>query len=392
MSKAETKFAIIGIGNCGNQVAYLAEKKYGTLFESIYINTSSSDLSQIQPSNENLVFKIGDEDEVEGSGKNRSKMKEYLRSDIKNILEDENLQNAIVSKKYVFVIASVAGGTGSGAGPVLFSLIEQQYPEVHFILVSVLPYLESSLMEHGNSKEFLEELYNKLDSPTYMIYDNETVYDQPATVSLTTVNNEIVEDLRVLTGVDNLSTPYESIDPADMESILTTPGRVIVVRLKKNLTEKAMEDTAIDDMIIRAIKRSCHAETDRNKRCLKWGIITHFTEEVNKLYRPAMPKLADFLGNPKERFNHNAINTTGHDDQNFLYLIASGLSPINDRTKKIDDRILQLLSNEDEDKKDEFISNTNGVSYNVMEERKKQDRKANQKATLKISETFDKFM
>lgn len=392
MSKAETKFAIIGIGNCGNQVAYLAEKKYGTLFESIYINTSSSDLSQIQPSNENLVFKIGDEDEVEGSGKNRSKMKEYLRSDIKNILEDENLQNAIVSKKYVFVIASVAGGTGSGAGPVLFSLIEQQYPEVHFILVSVLPYLESSLMEHGNSKEFLEELYNKLDSPTYMIYDNETVYDQPATVSLTTVNNEIVEDLRVLTGVDNLSTPYESIDPADMESILTTPGRVIVVRLKKNLTEKAMEDTAIDDMIIRAIKRSCHAETDRNKRCLKWGIITHFTEEVNKLYRPAMPKLADFLGNPKERFNHNAINTTGHDDQNFLYLIASGLSPINDRTKKIDDRILQLLSNEDEDKKDEFISNANGVSYNVMEERKKQDRKANQKATLKISETFDKFM
>lgn len=392
MSKAETKFAIIGIGNCGNQVAYLAEKKYGTLFESIYINTSSSDLSQIQPSNENLVFKIGDEDEVEGSGKNRSKMKEYLRSDIKNILEDENLQNAIVSKKYVFVIASVAGGTGSGAGPVLFSLIEQQYPEVHFILVSVLPYLESSLMEHGNSKEFLEELYNKLDSPTYMIYDNETVYDQPATVSLTTVNNEIVEDLRVLTGVDNLSTPYESIDPADMESILTTPGRVIVVRLKKNLTEKAMEDTAIDDMIIRAIKRSCHAETDRNKRCIKWGIITHFTEEVNKLYRPAMPKLADFLGNPKERFNHNAINTTGHDDQNFLYLIASGLSPINDRTKKIDDRILQLLSNEDEDKKDEFISNANGVSYNVMEERKKQDRKANQKATLKISETFDKFM
>ena len=392
MSKAETKFAIIGIGNCGNQVAYLAEKKYGTLFESIYINTSSSDLSQIQPSNENLVFKIGDEDEVEGSGKNRSKMKEYLRSDIKNILEDENLQNAIVSKKYVFVIASVAGGTGSGAGPVLFSLIEQQYPEVHFILVSVLPYLESSLMEHGNSKEFLEELYNKLDSPTYMIYDNETVYDQPATVSLTTVNNEIVEDLRVLTGVDNLSTPYESIDPADMESILTTPGRVIVVRLKKNLTEKAMEDTAIDDMIIRAIKRSCHAETDRNKRCLKWGIITHFTEEVNKLYRPAMPKLADFLGNPKERFNHNAINTTGHDDQNFLYLIASGLSPINDRTKKIDDRILQLLTNEDEDKKDEFISNANGVSYNVMEERKKQDRKANQKATLKISETFDKFM
>lgn len=392
MSKAETKFAIIGIGNCGNQVAYLAEKKYGTLFESIYINTSSSDLSQIQPSNENLVFKIGDEDEVEGSGKNRSKMKEYLRSDIKNILEDEKLQNAIVSKKYVFVIASVAGGTGSGAGPVLFSLIEQQYPEVHFILVSVLPYLESSLMEHGNSKEFLEELYNKLDSPTYMIYDNETVYDQPATVSLTTVNNEIVEDLRVLTGVDNLSTPYESIDPADMESILTTPGRVIVVRLKKNLTEKAMEDTAIDDMIIRAIKRSCHAETDRNKRCLKWGIITHFTEEVNKLYRPAMPKLADFLGNPKERFNHNAINTTGHDDQNFLYLIASGLSPINDRTKKIDDRILQLLSNEDEDKKDEFISNANGVSYNVMEERKKQDRKANQKATLKISETFDKFM
>lgn len=392
MSKEDKKIAIIGIGNCGNQVAYLAETKYSTLFDSIYINTSSSDLSQINPMNEDLLFKIGDEEEVEGSGKNRTKMKEYLKPEVKGIIEDENFQEAIMSKKYVFVVTSVAGGTGSGAGPVLFKLLENTFPDVNFILVAVLPYLESSLMEHGNSKEFLTELYEKLDNPTYMIYDNETVVDQPATVSLTTVNNEIVEDIRIFTGIDNFSTPYESIDPADMESILTTPGRIIVARLKKNITEKTMEDNDLDDMIIKAIKRSCHAETDRNKKVVRWGIITHFTEEVNKLYRPTLPKLVDFLGQYKERFNHNAINKTGQEDQNFLYFIASGLSPINDRTKKIDDQIAKLNKEDHDDEKYKFVSGSDNTSYNVMEERKKQDKRANQKATLKISDIYDEFM
>lgn len=384
--------AIIGIGNCGSQVAYLAERTYPELFDTVYVNSSEADLAMVKTEHDNLKFKIGDRDEIEGSGKNRTKMKEYLMKDINTILADENLQECIVEKKYCFVVTSAAGGTGSGAAPVLMEIMRQLFPDTNFILIGVLPQLNASLMEQGNALEFLNELYDVLGSDTtYMIYDNEATSDLPPTRALEEVNKNIVEDLKVLTGVDNYPTPYESIDEADMESIITTPGRLLVVRISKQLTEKSMEDNKLDDIIIKAIKKSTHTETDRNKKVVRWGIITYFTDQVNRLYSPELEGLNDFIGTPVERFNHNAIND-GSEALNFLYMIASGLSPINDRVKKITDRIDELKAALAKDESSKYILSGEGASYDVMAERKKADKKARQQSEINPSEIFKKFM
>lgn len=385
----EKKIAILGIGNCGSQVAYLAERKYGSLIDSIYINTSDADLSMIEGS---IKFKIGKKEQVEGSGKNRSKMKAYLMNDIEGILKEERFLNIIEEKKYVFIITSAAGGTGSGAGPVLFEVLRRGFPDVHFILIGVLPPLQASLMEQGNTIEFLNELYQDLgNDATYMIYDNETTSDRSPTEALEIVNENIVEDIRVLSGVDNYATPYESIDAADMESIITTPGRLLVVRIKKGLTEKVMEDIAIDELIVKAIKQSCHTETDRNKKVIRWGIITYFTTAVNKLYTCNLGKLHDFLGTPIERFNHNTINDKG-ENLNFLYMIASGLSPINDRVKKINQRIEELKNALANDEASKYIYSDEEASYDVMAARKKEEKRNNQSAAFNTKDIFSKFM
>ena len=387
----EKKIAIIGVGNCGSQVALLAEKRYSELFDCIYINSSESDLSMVT-SPDALKFKIGNKDEVEGSGKNRTKMKEYLMADINKILTDENLQNTLVDKKYVFVISSAAGGTGSGAAPVLMEILRQMFPDTNFILVAVLPQISSSLMEQGNALEFLTELYDVLgDSTTYMIYDNENTSDLPPTKALEVINDNIVEDLRILSGVDNYATPYESIDEADLESIITTPGRLLVVRLNKRLTEKTMEDNNLDEMIIKGIKQSAHAETDRNKKVVRWGVITYFTDAVNKLYTSDLEKLVEFIGTPIERFNHNAINPN-HETSNFLYLIASGLSPINDRVMKITDRIDELKNALASDESSKYILSGEGASYDVMEARRKADKRTNTPEAINPADIFKKFM
>lgn len=387
----EKKVAIIGVGNCGSQVAYLAEKKYPTLFDCIYINTSEADLSMVH-SEDSLKFKIGEKDEVEGSGKNRSKMKEYLKADINRIMGDKDLQNSIVEKKYAYIITSAAGGTGSGAAPILFEIMRKMFPDTNFILVTVLEKLGASLMEHGNSLEFLNELYDVLgNDATYMVYDNESTADLPATVGLTTVNENIVEDLRILTGIDNYATPYESIDEADLESIITTPGRLLVARLTENLTEKNMEDSNLDEMIIKSIKKSCQCETDRNKKVVRWGIITFFTEAVNKLYSADLKGLIDFIGTPIERFNHNAINN-GNEKLNFMYVIASGLSPINDRVNKITERIEELKASLANDESSKYVLSGEGASYDVMAERKKQQKRASQPEAIDTNDIFSKFM
>lgn len=385
------KIAIVGVGNCGSQVAALAEKKYPELLDSIYINSSDSDLSMI--ANEGAKkFKIGKKEEAEGSGKNRSKMKEYLMADIQEILEDEDLQQLIVDKKYCFIVTSAAGGTGSGAGPVLMEIMRQLFPDTNFILVGVLPQIGASLMEQGNTLEFLNELYDVLGSnTTYMIYDNESTADLPPTKALEVVNENIVEDIKVLSGIDNYATPYESIDEADMESIITTPGRLLVVRLTKGLTEKMMEDHSVDEALIKAIKQSCHAETDRNKKVVRWGVITYFTEATNKLYTGELTGLLDFIGTPVERFNHNAINPT-NENLNFMYLIASGLSPVNDRTKKVMDRIEELKGALAGDDASKFILSGDGASYNDIMNRRREEKRAASGEAVDTNAIFKKFM
>ena len=385
------KIILIGCGNAGGQVANLAVSKYPDLFDAIYINSSDADLSMVEDTN-SLKFKIGDKDKIEGSGKNRAKMKEYLKHDINKILENTDLQKAIASKKYCYIISSAAGGTGSGATPVLTDIFRQMFPNTNFILVGILPSLSSSLMEQGNALEFLTELYDHLGSnTTYMMYDNETAADLPPIAALNKVNENIVEDLRVLSGVDNFSTPYESIDEADLESIITTPGRLLVTRITSGITEKAMEDNNLDDIIIKGIKSSSHAETDRNKMVVRSGIITYFTNEVNNLYNPKLDKLNDFIGQPVERFHHNAINK-GNEKLNFIYLIASGLSPINDRVERITLRIDELKAMLASADANRYILSGEGESYSTAEDRKKADRVAQSANEINPMDIFKKFM
>ncbi len=386
------KAVIIGVGNCGSQVANLAERKYPDLFDSIYINTSESDLSMVS-GKEELKFKIGDKDIIEGSGKNRAKMKEFLMKDIERILGDENLQEVIRAKKYGFIVTSAAGGTGSGAGPVLMEIMQQLFPDTNFILVGVLPQIGASLMEQGNTLEFLNELYDVLgEDTTYMIYDNEATSSMPPTKALEVVNENIVEDIRILTGIDNYPTPYESIDEADMESILTTPGRILVVRLTKNLTEKSMEDNNLSDMIVKAIKQSCHAETDRNKKVVRWGIITYFSDRVNSLYDPELTGLQDFIGTPVECFNHNAINESGKEPLNFMYLVASGLSPINDRVQRVTDRIEDLKNALASDESSRYILSGDSTSYEALSARRQAEKRAKMPEEINTNDIFKKFM
>ena len=386
------KIVVIGSGNCGGQIALLAERKYPDIFSSIYINTSKTDLSMIRSEN-GLKFKIGNDEEVEGSGKNRDKMKEYLEADISKILEDRELQDRILSSKYCFIIASGSGGSGSGSAPILMEFMRQMFPDTHFILVGILPHIGASLTEQGNTIEFLTELYDVLGpSTTYMLYDNETAVAAglSSTKALEVVNENIVEDMRIISGIDNFATPYESIDDADMESIVSTPGRLVVTRLTKGLTEKAMEDYNLDDMIIKAIKNSSHAETDRNKRVVRWGVITYFNEAVNNLYKSSLDGLVEFIGTPVERFNHNSINDKS-ENLNFLYLIASGLSPINDRTQKITDRIKELEAALAGDDTNRSILSDGTDATNSLRERRNADRKTSTATSVNPKDIFSKF-
>jgi len=392
MSGIVKRIAIIGIGNAGSQVALLAEQRCGDLIDTAFINSSDADLAMVNESRSEFKFKIG-EGTIEGSGKNRSKTKQYLLADIRKIVFNEEFMDMINDKTYVFVISSTAGGTGSGASPVMLDILRSAFLDVKFIMVQIHPNMEtSSVGELGNAREYLDEFYRGLEGVAYMAYDNGTADHPSPTRSLVEINEAIVEDIRLISGCDNFPTKYDSIDEGDFETIIGTEGRIIVVRITKGLTEKIMEDTPIDDIIIRAIKRSKHAEINRDKTCKYWGIITYFTEDVNKLYDARLEKLQDFLGSPKgKRFNHNAVNTN-NESMNFLYFIASGLSPINDHVQKMDERVEALKLNLAKSKPGEYVDSSENNSYDTIIEREKFERRdGKENTTMDIIGIFKKY-
>ena len=119
---------IIGIGNAGNQVAALASKELS--IDVIAINSSPRDLETLP---DNITrFLITTKEDSQGSGKDRSLAKEYLKKSVTKLIEKEDFVSFIQKLDEVFVVSSTGGGTGSGTAPIFTSILTDVFPSTHF--------------------------------------------------------------------------------------------------------------------------------------------------------------------------------------------------------------------------------------------------------------------
>ena len=131
-NKLKEGIRFLAVGAAGANVAQMMEKKG---YKAYYVNLAQQDLDLVNSPNK-LHIKNG-----EGASKNRDKAKEVLSESIDEVLE--TLDNQI-TEKYVFTVFSLGGGTGSGCGPFLSSVIAEN-PEKKVGLVIILPSMEGSL-------------------------------------------------------------------------------------------------------------------------------------------------------------------------------------------------------------------------------------------------------
>jgi hypothetical protein len=136
------------------------------------------------------------------------------------------------------VITSSAGGTGSGATvPLCKSLIEK---DIQVIPIIVCPNKKDPAAFHLNTSDLFIEL-GELGVETYAVFEN-----RRGDADYTPVNQEIVNLIEVIFGKKYDSTDLDSIDDSDLDVILNTPGRLIVVQaeagsipaLQKEITRK----------------------------------------------------------------------------------------------------------------------------------------------------------
>lgn len=369
---------IIGIGNAGSQVAATAIKQN---IDAVVINSSENDLSTI--SNSIIKFPLGD---LRGAGKNRTEAKKFLKESIRKILEEDNFQKFMDAKDVVFITSSTGGGTGSGIAPILTQILKKSFPESYVIMIGILPTLDEAYSTQINTIDYLQELYKKVEAPTYMLYDNDTMKDLPSHVMMERINQSIVDDILVMQGTYNYTTKYSSIDEKDMSMILSTTGRLVVASYM-NIKEKDLDACSIDAKIEHLLKNGTHTELQHDKVIKRSGVIANLSENMSKNFDDHLTKLQQFIGAPVEEFSHISINEDKSMPNN-VFFIGAGLSQISDRIEKINERIAEIESLQDTGNDDNDV-----FTVDVKAANDKRDYKNTKiEDRVNVSSIFDDFM
>lgn len=323
---------IVGIGNAGSQVAALAKERLA--IDVLAINSSEKDLETVPQGIKKHL--IGDK---KGAGKERRKSKEFLKDSIMEMIGDEEV-SSILDKDVLFIVSSTGGGTGSGSSIILADILGEVFVDTKIIVVGILPTLNEGFSTQTNTLEYMEELYNSIDGLTYMLYDNDKLSKQSTKNMMENINLSIVNDIDVIRGTYQLPTKYSSIDERDMSNIISTSGRMVIASVR-DIKEKDIDEVSLEDLLITQFKTNAHAELQRDKIVHRTGVIVNLSERINETFDSHIQKVQEFIGSPVEEFEHITINTDRHIENN-VFLIATGLSKINDRIRKIKERIEEI--------------------------------------------------
>lgn len=369
---------IIGIGNAGSQVASLALSEG---MDAVVINSSENDLSTIPDTV--IKFPLGD---LKGAGKNREEAKRFLKDSIRKILEKSEFIDFMDNKDVIFVISSTGGGTGSGISPILTQILKKSFPDTYVILVGILPTLDEAYSTQINTLEYTQELYKKLDNPTYMFYDNDRMKDLPSHLMMEEINRAIVNDIKVLQGSYNFTTKYSSIDEKDMSMIISTSGRIVVASYT-NIKEKDLDKMSIDEKLIQLLKTGAHAELQLDRVIKRSGVIANLNANMAQSFDDHLIELQKVIGAPVEEFSHLSIN----DEKvlpNNVFFVGAGLSPINDRIEKINERVAEIEAMQENDSTDEDVFSVDIEKANSRREYKK----TQVDKTVDLTSIFNDFM
>ena len=206
------QFGVLALGQCGGNIGALLEKLG---YSTVYLNTSQEDLATINGAHK--IHIPGSE----GAAKDRKRVLQ-LASD--SIVEIVGRITTILSQRYIMVVFSTGGGTGSGLSIPLLSYLSQVGKIC--IPVVVLPNEDKeSAKSCENAYNTMAELMSIQGLGATFLLDNQK--DDKFNI-----NNKFVKDVDTFINLQNTST-YGNIDKAERKQILSCPGVSVITRVSK---------------------------------------------------------------------------------------------------------------------------------------------------------------
>ena len=206
------QFGVIGLGQAGGNIANLFENKG---YDTVYVNTSQEDLNTIKG-----VHKLHITG-ADGAAKDRKKVLQLAMESFGDIIQKIE---KIISQKYIIVIFSAGGGTGSGLSTPTLKYLTQMGRVC--IPVVILPNNDvESAKTCENAYNACVELMSIQGLGSTFLLDNSR-NDKFA------INNKFVCELDSFINLKN-SSMYGNIDMAERKQMLSCPGVAVIGKLSK---------------------------------------------------------------------------------------------------------------------------------------------------------------
>jgi hypothetical protein len=344
------KISIIGIGNAGNQIVGRAYKEGYNVFA---INSSYKDLSDAVLSEKIPSFIIGEE--ARGAGKVRELAVALFKENGKKLFTDNDVfADMIESSDVIFVVASTAGGTGSGAAPSLISLLKKMYPNKIVIYYGILPKITDSPTAQSNFLGCMSEI-SSLNIP-YMLADLSYYENISNDVAYEEIGKHVINNIDIISGKYINYSPSGIIDENDMRVIISEPGYLSAYILDK-VSADMIEHEGIQAQLINLIKKSPACDINRDKKVSQLGVIVNAPEEIVETTKTGnYDELNDYVGIPYGVFENYSISNTTMGQFIILY---SGMNMSQARIEKAKAKI------QEKQKQEEAIAKKAGVDFGV---------------------------
>jgi cell division GTPase FtsZ len=323
MSDLKNKIAIIGIGQCGSQIA----RQFDLLnYNTFYINSSIADFPDgIEDDTKFLI------NGAKGCAKDRQKAIDYGVGSFDEILDRVDARYPLSSIFYV--IYAGGGGTGSGLTPILLDIASSKNPNKKYNAVMVLPHDDESLLAHDNAKESLKQITDIQDK-LYSIH----LLSNNKRKDFLDINKEFS---MLLDGIIDHKSHSEkgNIDDEETEQLITDTGFSVMLEF---------EDDDFKVGLAKSIKDSIYADWNNDSRYL--GMILNDYHDKNEVIKV----VENEFGIPLTDF------TTFNGESNKI--IATGISFNKAILRNINDNIKEKMQ------KKQVIRDQKGIQDEEIEE------------------------
>ena len=326
------KTKVIGIGAAGNKAA-ISVIESGVLDRSdvLLLNTTRKDIPiEYQ---QDMFIEFGS---ARGCGKDRDTAKEFMAETISNDRDFQELLNNFIDgdEKFITIVSSTEGGTGSGASVVLGEYLQSMFmdeetgePRIPIHMVCFTGFEDDARglkntvdwVNNLNPYFIVQIMSNKIALENKDVSGNRKKAEHFA-------NMTFAERIAILSG-QFIDPSEDNMDDMDLYKLNSIPGYMTVEKIElPKVTSVDQFNEELQQMISESISWPTEPSAQRI------GVIISASGKIQEVVDNSFNIIKEKYGFPTELFTHSQESTNGDDT---VCIIASGMKIPIDEVKQV---------------------------------------------------------